>query len=152
MNSLCNKGYIEQILVTLYVILFMTLALYELRTKEFHFKSKPLNVGFRYHVVVKCEEVIIEFRVINISRKGRVPCNSSSCLKWILSWKLFKIRFNLLISVFSYIITKVSSTYLRRNSIQQCPTRVGSGQKILTDFEFYIRQIAGLDDIMVLLL
>ncbi len=30
--------------------------------------------------------------------------------------------------------------------------RVGSGQKILTDFEFYISQIAGLDEIMVLLL
>jgi dynein heavy chain len=34
----------------------------------------------------------------------------------------------------------------------QCPTRVGSGQKILTDFEFYMSQIAGLDEIMVLLL
>ncbi len=48
----------------------------------------------------------------------------------------------------------------------QCPTRVGSGhsrlgsghsrlgsgQKILTDFEFYISQTAGLDEIMVLLL
>ncbi len=43
----------------------------------------------------------------------------------------------------------------------QCPTRVGSdlessrvgsGQKILTDFEFYISQIAGLDEIMILLL
>jgi hypothetical protein len=30
--------------------------------------------------------------------------------------------------------------------------RVGSGRKILTDFEFYIRQITGLDEIMVLLL
>jgi hypothetical protein len=30
--------------------------------------------------------------------------------------------------------------------------RVGLGQKILTDFEFYIRQIAGLDEIMILLL
>ncbi len=28
----------------------------------------------------------------------------------------------------------------------------GSGQKILTDFEFYIRKIAGLDEVMVLLL
>ncbi len=31
-------------------------------------------------------------------------------------------------------------------------SRVGSDQKILTDFEFYIREIAGLDEIMVLLL
>jgi hypothetical protein len=30
--------------------------------------------------------------------------------------------------------------------------RHGSGQKILIDFEFYISQIAGLDEIMVLLL
>ncbi len=29
---------------------------------------------------------------------------------------------------------------------------LGSGQKILTDFEFYLRQIAGLDEIIILLL
>jgi hypothetical protein len=38
------------------------------------------------------------------------------------------------------------------SGISQCPTRVGSGQKILTDFEFYTSQIAGLDEIMILLL
>jgi hypothetical protein len=43
--------------------------------------------------------------------------------------------------------SRVGSDHSRLGS-----SRVESGQKILTDFEFYIRQIAGLYEIMVLLL
>jgi len=41
--------------------------------------SKSLSVDLRYNIVGKREEVLIEFRLINMPRKDKVPFNPSLC-------------------------------------------------------------------------
>jgi hypothetical protein len=48
--------------------------------------SKSLTVGLRYNIVGKREEVLIEFRLINMPGKDKVPFKPSLCKNWILSW------------------------------------------------------------------